>query len=180
VAFGIGITEMLHTARAAFESGAALKVTLLWANRHVDQVIFRDELDALLLAFPGRTGPGAPAGTFCVRHCISQGSVPSELPGAAAAGGGNQGEGEEGKLAGEEASDTIKAAAAGLQETWSSGRIDEAAVRSEFGDWSTQDSAFLVVGSREMKASTWKLLKKVGPFTRSLTAPPNPCEAICL
>jgi len=64
IAFGIGITEMLHTARRAFTEGAS-RVTLLWANRYAEQVCFTKELKALIHDFPD--------GAFRVRHCLSRG-----------------------------------------------------------------------------------------------------------
>ena len=64
IAFGIGITEMLHTTRQAFTEGAT-RVTLLWANRYAEQVCFTKELEALISDFPD--------GAFRVRHCLSRG-----------------------------------------------------------------------------------------------------------
>jgi len=66
VCFGVGITECLGPAAVLLRAGA--EVRMLYANRHAGQIIMREDLIALVSAYPGR---------FRLRHCLSQ---PAELP----------------------------------------------------------------------------------------------------
>lgn len=61
IAYGIGITEVLHTARHVLTHGAKA-VTLVWGNRYREQLVFDEEIQELLSDFP----------TFSIRHCISK------------------------------------------------------------------------------------------------------------
>jgi ferredoxin-NADP reductase len=54
LAFGIGITEAFHVARAELAKGDAQSVTLLYANRHVEDGIYAAELAAMEAAHGGR------------------------------------------------------------------------------------------------------------------------------
>ena len=47
IAGGIGITPMLSMLRYLADTGEARRVTLVWANRTEDDILFRDEIDRL-------------------------------------------------------------------------------------------------------------------------------------
>ena len=62
IAFGVGISDCLHTARSLLEGGAQM-VVLVYCVRLVAEAVLRDEIEALQRDFPER---------FAVRYFLSR------------------------------------------------------------------------------------------------------------
>ena len=128
VCFGVGITECLGPAEALLKAGG--EVRIVYANRNAEQIVLVDELRRLLREH---------AGSFRLRHCLSQPSQGAAL-------------------------DLVKAGKAG-DEKLTRGRVDHKVLKQEFaGPWKDGLEAehFLAIGTSEMERSVLGLLGRAG------------------
>ena len=144
ISFGIGVTELLLTARRAAHAGQA--VSLLCAVRASADALFLRELCGLAADAEGRS---AKAGGSFELHLLVSREEPSEelradVAEALAAGG----------------------AAAAARVCLRRGRVDEWEVARVFGDARWATAAALAVGSKVQAREAYALLRRVGVTQR--------------
>lgn len=139
-----------------------LQVRLVYANRNERQIVYRRRLHELLALYPS---------TFRVRHCLSR--PLASLDAGADRGSGGRGALREkaGGVAGRLEEELLAPLQCVVGEQTTQGRVDEAVLRQEFGDWALPSSTaladatgtfFVVTGTGAMERTAWSTLASLG------------------